>query len=293
MQARTLLNSLSPTSFITEHLAQHLGLPHKHRRVETAGIGGVLHNPSSSTSVSFGVSGICHMEDARPPHQLWGVEAVVLTKITAPLQAFLVSFDRNWRHLTGVCLVDPDFGIPGPIDILLGVDGFSHIILHGRQKGPSRTLSVLETRFKWVLSGTTQVEYSQQRVVACFLSVSTHDFLKCFWEVENCEFQGPPLTMDKQAVKNCFNFTYTRDERGRFIVPLPKKEDAKPLEEPQSLAVRKFTWLEQSLRAKGKFLEVIDAVQEYIEQGHAEPVHRPSRDLENLGRTCSIYPCAL
>ena len=109
---------------------------------------------------------ICYKGDARPPHQLWGVEAVVLTKITAPLPTFPVPFDCNWRHLTGLRLANPDFGIPGPIDVLLGVDSFSRTILHGRQGGPFGTPLTLEMHFGWMLSGTTQVEYSQQRVVA-------------------------------------------------------------------------------------------------------------------------------
>ena len=128
---------------------------------------------------------------------------------------------------------------------------------------------------------------SQQRVVAWFLSVSMDDFLKCFCEVENCEFQGPSLSMEEQVVVdhftqqvivNHFNSTYTKNNRGRFIVPLPRREDTNVLGESRSLAVQQFTWLEHSLWARGKFLEFADAVQEYIEQGHAEPV--PSSGLE-------------
>ena len=90
------------------------------------------------------------------------MEAVELPRISAPLPAFPVPFDRNWRHLTGLRRADVDFGILGPIDILLGLDTFSRIILHVQRKGPSEITSALERRFEWVLSGTTQVEYSQQ-----------------------------------------------------------------------------------------------------------------------------------
>ena len=89
---------------------------------------------------------------------------------------------------------------------------------------------------------------------------------------------GPPVTMVEQVLIDHFNSTYKREKRGRFIVPLPKTEDAKSLGELRSLAMQRFTWLEQSLWTKGKFLEFADAVQEYSEQGHAKPV--PSRDLE-------------
>ena len=105
MQATALLDSASSTSFITECLAQHLRLHHKNRRVQIPGIGGPLHTPSSHT-VAFGMFGLRRKGDRRSPYQLWVVETVVLPKITAPLPAFSVLFDPQWKHLTGLHLAD-------------------------------------------------------------------------------------------------------------------------------------------------------------------------------------------
>ena len=52
----------------------------------------------------------------------WKVEAAVLLDITTKLP---VSLRRNWRHLLGLPLVDPDFGVPGSFEVLLGTDMFS------------------------------------------------------------------------------------------------------------------------------------------------------------------------
>ena len=103
------------------------------------------------------------------PHQPWGLEAVVLPKITAPLPAFPIPFNPHWKHLTGLCLADRDFSVPGPVDVLLGADVVSRIMLHGQRSGPSRTSSTLEMHFGLVLSGKTHLKCLRQPAVPVFL----------------------------------------------------------------------------------------------------------------------------
>ena len=67
MQARALLDLASSTSFITKHLAWQLQLPRKNRRIQVAGISGVVHDPLSHT-VAFGVSGLLCKGERRSPH---------------------------------------------------------------------------------------------------------------------------------------------------------------------------------------------------------------------------------
>ena len=52
-------------------------------------------------------------------------------------------------------LSDPDFGRPGRIDILLGVDVFVEVLMHGRRTGPPGTPIAFETLFGWVLAVKT------------------------------------------------------------------------------------------------------------------------------------------
>ena len=40
------------------------------------------------------------------------VEAVVLHKVTTNVPSTSVLFDDNWKHLSNLQLVDPDFGTP-------------------------------------------------------------------------------------------------------------------------------------------------------------------------------------
>ena len=56
------------------------------------------------------------------PHWKVHVEAVVLLKITTELSVLPGSFNEDWKNLKGLPLADPDYGIPGYINVLLGID---------------------------------------------------------------------------------------------------------------------------------------------------------------------------
>ena len=79
------------------------------------------------------------------------------------------------------------------------------------------------------------------------------------------------------AVVNHFEETFTRDERGRFIVHTPKKNDCPKLGESRTMAMKRFINLERSLKAKEQFQEFEKAKKEYFELDHAEVV--PSESI--------------
>ena len=63
------------------------------------------------------------------------------------------------------------------------------------------------------------------------------DFLRRFWEVEDYNLQQPLLSSKKQVVVNHFERNHSKDKTGRFIIPLPMKNDVTPLGESRSLVV--------------------------------------------------------
>ena len=72
------------------------------------------------------------------------VTAVVVLPVTCDLSLHHVTFDPTWNHLTDIPLADLEFGRPGRIDILLGVDVFVETLLHGQRIGSP---IALETKF--------------------------------------------------------------------------------------------------------------------------------------------------
>ena len=70
---------------------------------------------------------------------------------------------------------------------------------------------------------------------------------------------------------------------------LLKREGVAPLGESRSLAIQMFTCLQQSLWSKGKFDEFTDTIQQYLEQGHANPFEGPRETMQ--GYFLSAHAC--
>ena len=85
-----------------------------------------------------------------------------------------------------------------------------------------------------------------------------------------------------------FKSNHTRSKEGRFIVPLPKDPNARPIGESRSQAVRRFLSLEHSLNRKGCFQEFGAVMQEYLDLGHAEAV--PTQDMEKRPEVTFYLP---
>ena len=84
----------------------------------------------------------------------WKVEAAILPRIITKLSPSPVSFDTNWRHLSGLCLANPEFGVLGNVDVLLGVDRFFRVVRQGWCQGPPGSPMAKKACFGWVLFGT-------------------------------------------------------------------------------------------------------------------------------------------
>ena len=84
-------------------------------------------------------------------------------KFTAQILPLITSYrpryhalPSTWTHLEGLQLADNFESPPNEIDILLGADLYSEILLEGLVKGPVGTPLAQKTIFGWVLSGAIQ-----------------------------------------------------------------------------------------------------------------------------------------
>ena len=138
-----------------------------------------------------------------------------------------------------VTIADPTFGQPGKIDILLGVDVFVNVLLHSRQFEPPGSPVAFETEFGWVLAGETESFASADLITTYHTSlISGNDILCKFWEIEEKPKSDSVLSPEERTVVHHFQDNHFRTDSGRFVVPLPKKPDAKAIRESRSQAVR-------------------------------------------------------
>ena len=71
-----------------------------------------------------------------------------------------------WSHISGLTLSDPNFGQPGQIDALFGIDVFIECMLKGRVTGPPGTPTAFKTEFGWVLGGLIKPRHTSTRVMS-------------------------------------------------------------------------------------------------------------------------------
>ena len=238
------------------------------------------HNSPLHAVASFSISPVLN------PTKKFNVTAVIVPRVTCDLPLHPVLLDTKWEHIIDLLLADPDFGRPGRVEMLLGINLFVQLLRQGRQIGPPGSPSAFETEFGWVLAGRTCI------IIPCHLVTTHHvamvtgdDILRKFWEIEEHPKDSQSLSPDEQFVAQHFKDNHHHYEKGSFVVPLPKKPHAKQLGESRSQAVRRFLSLERSLRAKGQFEAFNAVMDEYFEMGHAELV--PAADLEKP--PCEVF----
>ena len=232
----------------SEGLAQALCLPRSSQNMKISSVAGLSHQSPLHSVATFDIAA------TSSPDEKLQVTAVVLPRVTCDLPHHPVHQNSKWTHLSGLHLTDPDFGQPGKIDLLLGIDIYADVLLHGRWNGPLGSPTAFETRFGWVLAAKTTTSSSLSQTVATHhIAVASGDnILGQFWEIEETPRDNCNLSPQERSVMHHFSETHTRTESGRFVVPLPKNPQAKRLGESRSHAVRRFLSLERSLNAKGR-----------------------------------------
>ena len=272
-EARGLLDTASLTSFISERLAQHLRLPHTQQTAQISGVAGISHKSLSQSVAYFSVLS-SHRQTKEIP-----VSAIVVPKVTCDLPLSPVSFNPCWEHLSGLQLADPEFGKPGRVDLLLGIDVFVEVMMHGRRIRALGSPVAFETLLGWVLAGRQEHPVVLDHAITLHTSVlSGDDVIQRFWEVEERIPSAPIMSAEERHVIKHFKEHHSRAPDGRFIVPLPKKSEAGVLGESRSSAVRRFLSLERSLHTRGQFNEFSKVMGEYFDAGHAEKVPETSVD---------------
>ena len=139
-QARALLDSGSEASFITERLAQQLRLSRHWRDSQVqCNLYRGIHARQKRTKGLLSVRNT----DTSQAGEVNLVKALVLPNITLKTPAYPVHAGKIGSISPGLSLADPDCGAPGAVDLPLGADIFSRVVLHGRQFRPSGSRRLL------------------------------------------------------------------------------------------------------------------------------------------------------
>lgn len=266
---RALVDQGSQGSFITESMAQYLGLKKTLTKHRVTGVGGNKTVISNSSVVVDICSRVNSNYSVR-------VNAYVLKSITSLLP--VVTATRvEWVKLSDDVLADPEYHTPSKIDILLGADIFSQIIRDGIKRSTSGSLVAQQTELGWILSGVVGTESSSDIssypcITVMHTNVQPDDFLRKFWELE-AEPSGSEKILSKEEVEceNIFTNSTKRDETGRYIVRLPFRDSNQSCKDGGSrfISERRLRGLEFKLSKNHKLkADYTGVMQEYIDLKH-------------------------
>ena len=269
--ARAMMDPGSTVTLITSRLANTLKA---RKRRSTVQISGLTGDTTTSHEVEIGVGSMFDLEDNEIR-----VVAQVIDTITADCPVDDLGDIKSMPFLNGLKLADPTLGIPGRIDLLLGVTDCNRCMEDGQSFSDDKLLVAQKTIFGWAVGGsTTGTNSSRSCYVASASDKTADEMIQLFWEMERVPGEPVHFTSEEQAAVANFQDTHTGDEDGRYHVQLPRKKPTPVLGVSRVAAKRRLQQTKRSLIRKEKWSDFTQAVVEYPDLGHAEQV--PPNDLQ-------------
>lgn len=267
-KARVLIDQGSEVSLITERLVQRLRLPRTRSHIPLFGIGGVASNRTKGMT-SFRIQP--HFDSSFQ----CSMSAHILPKLTSTIPSVSLK-NHGWSHLDGIQLADPNYLIPGSIDIILGADVFGQIIQNGIRKGSNNAPMAQATKLGWIISGPTSSQSSPDGFQSFHVSIESDLFslMRRFWELDEiAPFKTSSQTTDEQACEEHFKSTHSRTEHGRYVVRLPLKESIDKLGNSKAKAVQLIKKLSCKLSSNSEYSRLYsDFIEEYKDLNHMKIV---------------------
>ncbi|XP_055623375.1 uncharacterized protein LOC129766805 [Toxorhynchites rutilus septentrionalis] len=260
-QCRVLLDSGSQVNFLTERMANILGIPKQRASVQISGINNLRTIARDKVEVDF--QSRCSEYRAR-------LECLVTPEITGKIPSVLVNVEE-WNIPTNIMLADPNFFKPEQIDMLIGMELFFNLLKPDHITNDENIPDLRDSHLGWLVTGTVSSNvntlYSQVASVE-----SIEESMQKFWQVEELA-DTTTFSSKEQRCEEHFVSTHSRDVSGRFVVRLPLKENAAELESCRALALKRFFMLESRfLRNPELKMQYVDFIREYRLLNHCRQV---------------------
>ncbi|XP_036150810.1 uncharacterized protein LOC118648594 [Monomorium pharaonis] len=261
---RLLIDQGSQLTFVSEVLVQNLRIPRRASAIPLVGIGG------TAAGYTRGVVTI-RLHSIHDSQKSCSIQAFVLPHLTAKLPLYNV-VRRNWSHINGLQLADPEFFRPGHVDVIIGSDNYGHIICDGLHKGGPKEPVAQKTLFGWILFGPVTSEKSLQDPLAyhCSVDDSLQEILTRFWKQEEIvPLTSSLLSPDEAECEKHFVATHRRDSTGRYVVRLPFKSSPHTLGDSRKSALACLSRLTKRFSFDAKYKQLYEEfIQEYLSLGH-------------------------
>lgn len=274
-RCRALLDNASQLNFITKKIATKLRLKCVSANTPVVTLNNTRNSISESTRCTF--------------HSLYNnlnytANYSIVQQITVDLPQIQVQREE-FKIPAGINLADPDFNIPGPIDLLIGASMFWDLLQVGQIKLDNKTAPILQkTALGWLISG--RIPCKKYKAATCNLNIkdySLHKQLEKFWTIEE---GSDKIDYRNDESEKHFIETYSRDETGRFCVALPFCKKPELLGESKQQAISRLLSLERKLKKDTQLaLEYKKFLKEYEALGHMRQI----KSEEEMKAAISYY----
>ncbi|XP_055714979.1 uncharacterized protein LOC129809188 [Phlebotomus papatasi] len=257
---RALVDTGSAETFISEEAVQNLALPRQKINAPIQGIG------QASAGISkYSVE--LQIKPRFPSNIALHERALVLPKLTGMMPSRSISATATKHINNNMILADPTFNIPGPIDLILGINLYSRIIKAEIHKYDKDDIIAQETNIGWIILGEAPASTpSRNNIISLISMQEIDDNLRRFWDMETNKEED--ITPNEDCEKQ-FKQHVHRDESGRFTVSLPFRKSPTMLGNSKDRAMSRFFSVERRME-KDEILneEYHKFMKEYIELGH-------------------------
>ena len=180
--------------------------------------------------------------------------------------------DTSSLYLPDGCkLADPQFGEPGKVDLLLGIETFFDVI-SGEKRVLSNGLWLQKSELGYIVAGRITPS-PQLTATSCVAIEDLHNAIKRFWEVENHPIVSGGLSLEEKAVEHHYAQTMKRTPSGRYQVSLPFNSRLSKLGDSASQTRHQYLASERSLlKNPAKLQHYNDFMQEMIDLDHMEEI---------------------
>ena len=264
MPVRALLDSGADTCSITSKIANHLKLKNLKETVAVTSFANddeVIFN-----TTSFQISSRLR---ADWNHQ---VVAVIVDKITGDQPMEDASAVKAWSESRGLTPADPKFHKPGRIDVLIGADVLPFV--QTTSETPTSVIAV-DTVFGHAFMGT-YVPTTKGSIQLAVTTASKKEMeglnqqLIRFWEAEQPLVAASPYSKSELRALAEYADTHRFNQAEKlYQVSMPRRLEKRQLGESKTQALQRYFQNIRSLEKKGSLQQFKDALQEYVDLGHA------------------------
>lgn len=199
----------------------------------------------------------------------------------------------SWPTLNKLPLADPDFLIPGPIDLIIGADYYSQVIKPQVLTHDYGNLIAQQTIFGWAILGPIPANHHSSFSIMTTTNDDIQNLLTKFWElaeIPEIQMSSNTLTPDDQFCDQHFLETHSRNSQGRYVVRLPLAHPTSDLGNSYCIAFHNLKKLLHKLRNDPqysnlytKFMNEYHSLEHLVQISSPDPSKLPNYDLPHHG----------